>query len=60
MTYGETLEDCKTIRDIINENMLNSKKSAMYEQKVNAFGLENYKNINYNKKAYESLWKDLD
>lgn len=59
VTYGETLADCKTIRQNIEDSILNSKKATLYEEKVNAFGLANYGNIQYNKDAYKSLWKDL-
>ena len=58
--YGATLDDCVTIGDALEESILNSKKSALYEEKVNAFGVANYQNISYNKKAYKSLWEDLD
>lgn len=58
--YGPTLEDCVTIRQQIEDTLLSGKQSAIYEEKVNAFGVEYYQTISYNKKAYESLWKDLD
>ena len=59
--YGPTLEDCVTIRQQIEDTLLSGKQSAIYEEKVNAFGVATYQNnISYNKDAYKSLWKDLD
>lgn len=59
--YGPTLEDCVTIREQIKDTILTSRQSALYEEKVNAFGVEHYENnISYNRGAYESLWKNLD
>ena len=58
--YGATLEECVTIRQQIEETILTSKQAALYEEAANAFGVENYQNISYNRSAYESLWKDLD
>lgn len=59
--YGPTLEDCVTIREKIKDTILTSRQSALYEEAVNAFGVEHYEsNISYNKGAYESLWKNLD
>ena len=59
--YGPTLEDCVTIREQIKDTILTSRQSALYEEAVNAFGVEHYEsNISYNRGAYESLWKDLD
>ena len=58
--YGPTLEDCVTIRQQLEDTLLSGKQSALYEEEVNAFGAEYYQTISYNKKAYESLWKDLD
>ncbi len=60
LTYGETLEDCVTVYDKIYEQLLEGKKTDVYNQRANAFGLEYTKNIQYNEKAYKSLWKDLD
>lgn len=59
--YGPTLEDCVTIREQIKDTILTSRQSALYEEAVNAFGVEHYEsNISYNRGAYESLWKNLD
>ena len=58
--YAPTLEDCVTIRQQIEETLLTGKQSALYEEKVNAFGVKHYETIVYNREAYESLWKDLD
>ena len=58
VTYGETLADCKTVRKSVEESILNSKKATLYEEKVNAFGIANYGNIQYDKDAYKSLWKN--
>ena len=58
--YGSTLEDCVTIRQQIEETLLTGKQSALYEEKVNAFGVKHYETIVYNREAYESLWKNLD
>ncbi len=59
--YGSTLKDCVTIRQQIEDTLLSGKQSAIYEEKVNDFGVKTYqKNISYNKDAYKSLWKDLD
>lgn len=59
--YGPTLEDCVTIREKIKDTILTSRQSALYEEAVNAFGVEHYENnISYNRGAYESLWKNLD
>lgn len=59
--YGPTLEDCVTIREQIKDTILTSRQTALYEEKVNAFGVEHYENnISYNRGAYESLWKNLD
>ena len=57
--YAPTLEDCVTIRQQIEETLLTGKQSALYEEKVNAFGVKHYETIVYNREAYESLWKDL-
>ena len=58
VTYGETPADCKTVRKSVEESILNSKKATLYEEKVNAFGIANYGNIQYDKDAYKSLWKN--
>lgn len=60
VTYGATLDDCVTIGKQIEDGILSSKQSAMYEEEANAFGVANYKNISYYRDAYKSLWKDLD
>lgn len=60
VTYGATLDDCVTVGKQIEDSILSSKQSSLYEEKANAFGVANYKNIVYNRDAYKSLWKDLD
>lgn len=60
ITHAAELSDCVTVRQSIEDGLLAGKKSALYEKKVNDFGVANYGNITYNEKAYKSLWKGLD
>lgn len=57
--FAESLEDCETIGMQIENSLLTNKQAAAYETKANAFGVANYRNISYNRGAYESLWKNL-
>jgi len=59
-TFAKDADDIKTLYDIIEEALLSSKRSNLYSLEVNTMGLENMDNIVYNKKAYESLWKQYD
>ena len=58
VSYGETLEDSKTIYDAIYESLFEGKKSAAYNAKYNELVKDN--DIVYFKKVYKSLYKDLD
>ena len=60
ITHAAELSDCVTVRQSIEDGLLAGKKAALYEKKVNDFGVANYGNITYNEKAYKSLWKGLD
>ena len=60
ITHAAELSDCVTVRQSIEDGLLAKKKAALYEKKVNDFGVANYGNITYNEKAYKSLWKGLD
>ena len=60
ITYSKNEKDCKTIRDQILADLEKNKKSIKYNKVVNTFGVEYAKNIEYNKDAYKSLWKDAD
>lgn len=65
-TFTKDTDDLKTISQIIEETLLEAKKSNIYNKAVNEMGAtvnnENIKDaptIEYNEKAYKSLWKDL-
>lgn len=60
VTYGKTLEDCVTIEDMLEEQLLTKKQDNLYNDKANGFGAEYGNNVTYFKKAYKSLWKGLD
>ena len=60
ITHAAELSDCVTVRQSVEDGLLAGKKAALYEKKVNDFGVANYGNITYNEKAYKSLWKGLD
>lgn len=57
---GEDVEDCKTIEDILKENLEDAKKNDAYNLDVNTMGNENENCISYNDKVIKSLWKDLE
>lgn len=59
VTYDKDLDKCVTVGSALEEGVLTGKKSVLYENKVNAFGQKEYQNIQYNKKAYKPLWKDM-
>lgn len=59
-TFAKDKDDIKTLYEVIEESLLASTRSNMYSLEVNTMGLENMDNIVYNKKAYESLWKQYD
>lgn len=59
VTYDKDLDKCVTVGSALEEGVLTGKKSVLYENKVNAFGQKEYQNIQYNKKAYKSIWKDM-
>ena len=59
MTIGKDKDDIKTIKQIIEDNILEAKKTAAYNLDVNTMGLKYMESgIKYNEKAYKSLWKD--
>ncbi len=58
MTYAQDLDDVKTVYDSIYDSLLESRQSDAYNAKVNDVVANN--NIEYFKKVYESLYKNLD
>ncbi len=59
-SFAKDPDDAKTIKDVIKENIETTRKSSAYTLEVNTMGEKYMDQIVYHKKAYKSLWKDLD
>ena len=61
MSVSKDEDDNKTIKQLIEDSILEAKKTAAYNLDVNTMGLEYMdKAITYYEKTYKSLWKNKD
>lgn len=60
ITFAENADDVKTLKEIVEQSFLDAKKADIYSFVVNNMGVNHIENIEYNRKAYKSLYKDLD
>lgn len=60
ISFAESKDDTKSVRDEIKDSLLESKKTDAYSIAVNTMTADNEKNIQYFNKVYKSVWKDLD
>ena len=60
LTFAQDKDDMKTVYDLIKDALLAAKQKNVYNLDVNTVGNENMDGIVYYKKAYKSLWQDLD
>lgn len=60
LSFAKDKDDAKTVYQLIEDSLLTGKKADVYNLEVNTMGLKYSKQTEIFKKAYKSLWKDLD
>jgi len=60
LTFAADEDDIETIYGVIYNSLLDSKKADAYSVAINTMGATYADNISYNKKAYKSLYEDLE
>ncbi len=59
MIFAKDADDCKTIEDVIKDDLLEAKKLSAYNLIVNTMADENKDNYTYYYDVIKTLWKDL-
>lgn len=60
ITYAKDADDVKTIRQTIENTILEAKKNSAYNLEVNTFGNTHEDCISYNDKVIKEIWKDAE
>ncbi len=58
--FGIGKDERKSLHDLIEEDLKNTKQTNLYNLRVNTMGNERMNDIEYFEKAYKSIWKDYE